>query len=50
MEFLIEHWDQVTRSDQFKAIMSKVALGTYPHAGEILSEVFMKMKPESLAK
>lgn len=33
-------------SDGFKRVMSEVANGNYPHAGDILAEVFKKMKPD----
>ncbi len=49
LAYLMQHWKEVKKSDAFKTAMRELVQGTYPHAGELLEEIFQAVE-DSAAK
>ena len=43
LQYLADHWDDLKDSSGFRQAMIDVAMGVYPHAGELLAEVFQRV-------
>lgn len=44
LAYLTQHWKEVKKSDAFKTAMRELVKGTYPHAGELLEEIFQAVE------
>ncbi|KAI0783322.1 hypothetical protein C8Q75DRAFT_783650 [Abortiporus biennis] len=46
LSYLVNHWDEINGSEAFLKKLSNLAAGDYPHAGEIMAEIFAKLPVE----
>lgn len=43
LKYLTDHWTEVNESTQFVEAMKMITKGVYPHAAEILTEIFRRV-------
>lgn len=49
VQYLVDHWNEVHETASFTEEMENVAKGLYPHAGQLLSEIFKRVGEKALS-